>query len=299
MSVIDDVIGSFRIPHDKKIRLKDYDPSWDGDDKVPEEQRREKAADILAEGIEKLSKDQELLYASDTWSMLIVFQAIDAAGKDGTIKHVMTGLNPQGVSVHSFKKPSSEELDHNFLWRCMKALPERGHIGIFNRSYYEEVLVVKVHQELIAAQRLPKGNPKKEKFWEHRYQDINNFEKHLARNGTRIVKFFLNVSKKEQKKRFMERIERPDKHWKFSAADAHERQYWDDYQQAYEDMLNATSTKYAPWYVIPADSKWITRAAVAAILAHEIESLKVKYPKVSKEQMQAIEECKRALESEK
>jgi PPK2 family polyphosphate:nucleotide phosphotransferase len=299
MSIIDDVIDSFRVPYDKKIRLKNYDPSWDGDDKVSEEKRREKAADILADGIEKLSNDQELLYASDTWSMLIVLQAIDAAGKDGTIKHVMTGLNPQGVSVHSFKKPSSEELDHNFLWRCMKALPERGHIGIFNRSYYEEVLVVKVHQELIAAQRLPKGNPKKEKFWQRRYDDINNFEKHLARNGTRIVKFFLNVSKKEQKKRFMERIERPDKHWKFSGADARERQYWDDYQRAYEDMLNATSTKYAPWYVIPADSKWITRAAVAAILAKEIESLNLKYPKVSKEQMLAIEECRRALETEK
>jgi PPK2 family polyphosphate:nucleotide phosphotransferase len=299
MSIIDEVVESFRVPLDKKIQLKDFDPSWDGDDKVPEAERREKAAQILADGIEKLSAAQELLYASDSWSMLIVLQAIDAAGKDGTIKHVMTGLNPQGVSVHSFKKPSSEELDHNFLWRCMKVLPERGHIGIFNRSYYEEVLVVKVHRELIEYQRLPKGNPDKDKFWRHRYDDINNFEKHLARNGTRIVKFFLNVSKKEQKKRFLERIERPEKHWKFSAADAHERRHWDEYQHAYEDMLNETNTKHAPWYVIPADSKWITRAAVASILAKEIESLDLAYPKVTKEQQQAIEECRRMLESEK
>lgn len=298
MSIIDEIVDSFRVTPGKKTRLKDHDPAWDGDDAVAKDDRKAKAETILSEGIAALSAAQELLYASDSWSMLIIFQAIDAAGKDGTIKHVMTGLNPQGVQVSSFKKPSSEELDHNFLWRCMKVLPERGHIGIFNRSYYEEVLVVKVHRELVAAQRLPKGNPEKEKFWEHRYEDINNFETHLARNGTKIVKFFLNVSKDEQKQRFMERIENPEKHWKFSDADAYERKYWDEYQQAYEEMLNETSTKHAPWYVIPADKKWVTRAAVAAILAKEIESLDLKYPSVTEKQKQAIDACRKLLEAE-
>jgi len=298
MTIIDDVIDSFRVPNDKKIRLQDFDPRWDGNDAVPREERKERAGEILAEGVAALSEAQELLYASNSWSMLIILQAIDAAGKDGTIKHVMTGLNPQGVRVTSFKKPSSEELNHNFLWRCMKVLPERGHIGIFNRSYYEEVLVVKVHPQLVAAQQLPKGDPGKAKFWENRYDDINNFEKHLARNGTRVVKFFLNLSRDEQKKRLLERIDRPDKHWKFSAADAHERTFWNDYQQAYEEMLNATSTKHAPWYVIPADRKWVTRAAVAAVLVKEIQSLDLKYPVVTDEQRREIEACRAALEAE-
>jgi PPK2 family polyphosphate:nucleotide phosphotransferase len=230
--------------------------------------------------------------------MLIIFQALDAAGKDGTIKHVMSGVNPQGVQVYSFKHPSHEELDHTFLWRCMKALPERGRIGIFNRSYYEEVLIVKVHPEIVASQRIPKADPKKDKFWERRYDDIVNFEKHLVRNGTKIVKFFLNVSKNEQKERFLERINRPDKHWKFSGSDCREREFWDDYQQAYEDMLNQTSTKQAPWYVIPADRKWITRAAVAAILAKEIKSLDLEFPKVTEAQEKAIEEARKVLEKD-
>jgi PPK2 family polyphosphate:nucleotide phosphotransferase len=298
MSVIDDIIDSFRVPFDRKIKLKDYDPAWDGDDDVPKETRKQQAEAILNEGVAALAEAQELLYASDTWSMLVIFQALDAAGKDGTIKHVMSGVNPQGVQVYSFKHPSAEELDHTYLWRCMKVLPERGRIGIFNRSYYEEVLIVRVHPTIVTAQRLPKGDPAKDKFWEKRYEDINNFEKHLARNGTRIVKFFLNLSKNEQKQRFLERIERADKHWKFSAGDCAERAYWDDYQRAYEDMLNATSTKHAPWYVIPADRKWVTRAAVAAVLAKEIKSLDLRYPEVTETQQKAIVECRRKLEAE-
>lgn len=298
MPLLDRYIDSFRVPHDKNIRLKDYDPDWGGDEEVAKAERKERAEQVLADGIATLVEMQELLYASDTWSVLIIFQALDAAGKDGTIKHVMSGLNPQGCEVYSFKHPSAQELDHNFLWRCMKALPERGRIGIFNRSYYEEVLIVKVHPEIVKAQRLPDAEPEKDKFWEHRYDDINNFEKHLTRNGTKIIKFFLNVSKEEQKKRFLERIERPEKHWKFSASDAAERDYWDDYQKAYEEMLNATSTKRAPWYVIPADKKWITRAAVAAVLAQEIKSLDLAYPKVTDAQKQAIEACRKKLTAE-
>lgn len=298
MSVIDEFIDSFRVPHDRDVRLKDYDPGWEGDGDVPKEERKQQAAKILADGIAELSAAQELLYASDTWSMLIIFQAMDAAGKDGTIKHVMTGLNPQGCQVTSFKHPSAEELDHDFLWRCTKALPERGRIGIFNRSYYEEVLIVKVHPEIVKAQRLPKGDPRSPKFWDHRYDDINNFEKHLARNGTRIVKFFLNVSKEAQKKRFLERIDDPQKHWKFSPSDVGERGHWKQYQRAYQEMLNATSTKHAPWYVVPADHKWVTRAAVAAILAKEIRGLDLEYPRVSDEQRRAIAECRAKLEAE-
>jgi PPK2 family polyphosphate:nucleotide phosphotransferase len=298
MALLDKYLDSFRVPHDKKIRLKDFDPNWCGDEEIAKAERKEKAEAILADGIATLVEAQDLLYASDTWSVLIIFQAMDAAGKDGTIKHVMSGLNPQGCEVYSFKHPSSQELDHNFLWRCMKVLPERGRIGIFNRSYYEEVLVVKVHPEILKAQRLPDADPEKDKFWEHRYDDINNFEKHLSRNGTKIIKFFLNVSKDEQKKRFLERIERPEKHWKFSASDAAERQHWDDYQKAYEEMLNATSTKRSPWYVIPADKKWITRAAVASILAKEIKSLNLEFPKVTDAQQKAIDECRKKLMAE-
>lgn len=298
MSTLGKYLDTFRVPHDKKTRLKDHDPAWGGDEDVPKDERKEKAQQILTEGIAELAASQELLYASDTWSMLVIFQAMDAAGKDGTIKHVMSGVNPQGVQVYSFKHPSNEELDHTFLWRCMKALPERGRIGIFNRSYYEEVLVVKVHPEIVESQRLPKGDPDKDKFWEQRYDDIVNFEKHLHRNGTKIVKFFLNVSKDAQKVRFLERINRPEKHWKFSGSDCKERQYWDEYQKAYEEMLNATSTKQAPWYVIPADRKWITRAAVAAVLANEIKSLDLQYPKITEAQKKSIEECRTMLDKE-
>jgi len=229
--------------------------------------------------------------------LLVIFQAMDAAGKDSTIKHVMSGINPQGCQVYSFKHPSAEELDHDFLWRSAKALPERGRIGIFNRSYYEEVLIVKVHPELVTAQHLPNGNPDKEKFWEHRYESINNFERHLTRNGTAIVKFFLYVSKDEQRKRFLKRIEEPAKHWKFSPTDMKEREFWDDYMAAYEECLSQTSTKSAPWYVIPADHKWVSRALVAAILTATIKSLGLKWPAVTEAQKKAIQEAKRALEA--
>jgi len=293
-----DIVEKFRVEPGKKLRLKDHDPAWTGESKMAKAKRKEIAAEALSEDITALAAAQELLYADDSWSLLIIFQAMDAAGKDGTIKHVMSGVNPQGCQVYSFKHPSSEELDHNFLWRSMKALPERGRIGIFNRSYYEDVLIVKVHRELVAAQRVPDADPTKEKFWEHRYDDINAFEKHLTRNGTAIVKFFLHVSKEEQRERFLERINNPAKHWKFSAADLSERDYWDDYMTAYEECLSATSTKSAPWYVIPADHKWVSRAAVAVILTETIKSLNLSWPQVTETQQKAILDAKEKLESE-
>jgi PPK2 family polyphosphate:nucleotide phosphotransferase len=293
-----DLIQKFRIQPGAKFRLKDHDPGWDGDDKVPKAQRKKLAEELLTQDVSALAEAQELLYADDSWSLLVIFQAMDAAGKDGTIKHVMSGVNPQGCQVYSFKHPSAEELDHTFLWRCMKALPERGRIGIFNRSYYEEVLIVKVHPEMIGAQRIPGAEAKSNKFWEHRYDDINEFERHLTRNGTAIVKFFLNVSKVEQKQRFLDRINEPEKHWKFSAGDVAEREHWDAYMKAYEECISATSTKSAPWYVIPADHKWVSRALVAAILTDTIRSLDLKWPKVSEAQKKAIEQAKKKLEGE-
>jgi PPK2 family polyphosphate:nucleotide phosphotransferase len=293
-----EAVKMFRAQPGKKFRLKDHDPAWNGDDDIPKEERKEFAAKILSQDTTALAEAQELLYADNSWSLLVIFQAMDAAGKDGTIKHVMSGVNPQGCQVHSFKQPSTEELDHNFLWRCMKALPERGRIGIFNRSYYEEVLVVKVHPNLIAGQRIPGADPKDPKFWEHRYDDINAFEKHLVRNGTAIVKLFLNVSKGEQRKRFLARINEPEKHWKFAAADVREREHWDDYMDAYEECIAATSTKWAPWYVIPADSKWVTRALVAVILAETVKGLDLKWPEVTPEQRKAILAAKKELEAE-
>ena len=293
-----EVLKMFRVAPGEKFRLKDHDPAWDGDDDVPKAERKEFAEKILSQDVAALAKAQELLYADDSWSLLVIFQALDAAGKDGTIKHVMSGVNPQGVQVHSFKQPSTEELDHNFLWRCMKVLPERGRIGIFNRSYYEEVLIVRVHPELVAGQRIPGADPSEKNFWLERYDDINAFERHLARNGTTIVKFFLNVSKEEQRRRFLSRIDEPEKHWKFSGGDVREREYWDDYQKAYEECLNATSTKYAPWYVIPADRKWVTRALVAVILTETINGLDLKWPTVSPEQKKSIVAAKKQLEAE-
>jgi PPK2 family polyphosphate:nucleotide phosphotransferase len=296
---LDELFEQWRVPHEgKKVKLKDYDPDWDGDDSIPKDVRKETAGTLLADSIERLSEAQNLLYAADSWSVLVVLQALDAAGKDGTIRHVLTGVNPQGVEVRNFKAPSSLELDHDFLWRCARALPERGRIGIFNRSYYEEVLVVKVHPDLVAKQRLPKGDPTKDKFWEHRYESINDFERHLTRNGTHIIKVYLNVSRDEQKKRFLERINDPTKHWKFSAADVAERAHWNEYMRAYEEMLAATSTKWAPWHVIPADNKWVTRAAVASLLAKEIESLDLKFPEPDPNAAAALAEAKRALEAE-
>jgi len=298
MPTIKDHLSQFRAPVDGKFRLKDHDPGWNGDDKISEEQRKQIADRALAEGVEELADAQNLLYASDTWSVLAIFQAMDAAGKDGTIKHVLSGVNPQGCQVYSFKQPSSEELDHDFLWRCSKALPERGRIGIFNRSYYEEVLVVKVHPEFLHAQRLPESDVSTPKFWKHRYKSINNFERHLSRNGTRIVKFFLNVSKDEQKRRFLERLDDPKKHWKFSPGDVAQREHWDEYMSAYEEMIRATTTKWAPWYVIPADHKWAARAAVAAILTKEIKQLDLKYPEPSEQVKAALETSRKKLLAE-
>jgi PPK2 family polyphosphate:nucleotide phosphotransferase len=294
MPFTDETIELFRVPADAKMRLKDYDPKWAGDKRLPKEARKEFATNLLKEDVAELAKAQELLYASDSWSVLLIFQAMDAAGKDGTIKHVMSGVNPQGVQVTSFKHPSAEELDHDFLWRCARMIPERGRIGIFNRSYYEEVLIVKVHPELVTSQRIPDTRPGKA-FWEARYESINGFERHLTRNGTVILKFFLYISMEEQRKRFLDRIEDPEKHWKFAAGDLAEREYWDDYMQAYEDALNATSTKWAPWYVIPADHKWVSRALVAKILTTTIKSLDLKYPEVTPAQRKQIADAKKKL----
>jgi PPK2 family polyphosphate:nucleotide phosphotransferase len=294
-----EIIEKFRVASGKKFRLKDYDPGWSGDGKTPKAKRKELAEKVLTQDVTALAEAQEMLYADDSWSLLVIFQAMDAAGKDSTIKHVMSGINPQGCQVFSFKHPSFEELDHDFLWRSNKALPERGRIGIFNRSYYEEVLIVKVHPELVAAQRLPESDAPSKKFWEQRYEDINHLERHLTRNGTAIVKFFLHVSKEKQRERFLDRINDPSKHWKFAAGDIKERACWDDYMAAYEECIGQTSTKWAPWYVIPADHKWVSRALVAAILTETIKSLGLKWPPISEEQKRQIAEAKRQLESEK
>jgi PPK2 family polyphosphate:nucleotide phosphotransferase len=295
-----DIIDRFRVAAGETIRLKDYNPDWAQTEEMEElgkDALKERARQILDQNLADLTEAQELLYADDRHAVLIVFQAMDAAGKDGTIKHVMSGVNPQGCQVFSFKKPSAEDLDHNFLWRYMRCLPERGRIGIFNRSYYEDVLVVKVHPELLAAQRLPAEKFGK-RFWHQRYQDINTFERHLARNGTLILKFFLNVSKDEQKRRFLERLDRPEKQWKFSAADLAERAHWAHYMRAYSDCLSATSTEWAPWYVIPADRKWITRAVVADVVTTAIRSLDLQYPEVTKEQQEHLAEARRQLSAE-
>lgn len=292
-----ELVKLFRVRSGKHFRLKDHDPAWDGDDDIPRAERKAFAAESLAGDIVKLAALQERLYAADTWSLLIIFQALDAAGKDGAIKHVMSGVNPQGCQVHAFKQPSAEELDHDFLWRCYKAIPERGRIGIFNRSYYEEVLVARVHPELIAKQRIPGAKPNKE-FWRERFESINAFEQHLTRNGTTIVKFFLNVSRDEQRRRFLERIENPEKHWKFDAHDLVERGFWDDYQSAYEDAIAETSSKHAPWYVIPADHKWVARGLVAKILVKTLEDLDVQTPEPTAEQLATIAAAREQLHAD-
>jgi PPK2 family polyphosphate:nucleotide phosphotransferase len=293
-----DIIDLFRVPVGKKIRLKDYNPGWKQSDEAEElgkDALKERAKKVLDQNLADLAEAQSLLYADDRYAVLIVLQALDAAGKDGTIKHVMSGVNPQGCQVFSFKKPSAEELDHNFLWRYTRCLPERGRIGIFNRSYYEDVLVVKVHPELIGRQ-LPRAKEKVgKKFWEERYEDINAFERHLVRNGTVILKFYLNVSRGEQKRRFLERLDRPEKNWKFSPSDLAERGYWDDYASAYEDALSATSTEWAPWYVVPADYKWITRTVVADVVTTAIRGLDLKYPEVTPEQRKLLDEARTKL----
>lgn len=293
-----DIIDQFRVQPDSDVNLKKYPTDWTETDEAKElgeDEIKDHAKKILEKNRKDLSDAQELLYANNTRSVLLIFQAMDAAGKDGTIRHVMSGVNPQGCQVFSFKAPSQEELDHNFLWRCMKALPELGRIGVFNRSYYEDVLVVRVHPELINSAQV--GTPDK-KLWEKRYEDINNFEKHLARNGTVILKFFLHLSKGEQKRRFMDRLNEPDKNWKFSLADLSERAQWDDYQKVYGKAISATSTKHAPWYVIPADRKYVSRAMVADIIVSTIQELDLEYPKVSDEQLADLDKARAVLEAE-
>jgi PPK2 family polyphosphate:nucleotide phosphotransferase len=280
----------FRVTGDN-FRLKDIDPD-DTLDLTSEDKPRAKEA--LAMGIDVLAELQDMLYAQDNWAVLLIFQAMDAAGKDGAIKHVMSGVNPQGCQVFSFKAPTSEDVDHDYLWRCIKCLPERGRIGIFNRSYYEETLVVRVHREFLEKQKLPPDLITKD-IWKDRFQDIRSFERYLTRNGVAIRKFFLHVSNKEQKKRFLERIEEPEKNWKFSANDAKERGHWDDYMEAYEDMIRHTATKEAPWYVVPADNKWFTRVIVAAAVIDALDSLNLKYPKVSESKLKELAAVKRAL----
>jgi PPK2 family polyphosphate:nucleotide phosphotransferase len=284
---------AFIVPPGAKISLlKDYDPAYKDD-----YQEKAEAEKKLQTDVERLAKYQNILYAQNTYALLIIFQAMDTAGKDSTIKHVMSGVNPQGCQVFSFKQPSTEELDHDYLWRSMKALPERGRVGIFNRSYYEEALVVRVHPELLKKQQLP-HIPEDNQIWQQRFEEINNFEKYLVNNGIIILKFFLNISKSEQKKRFLARIEMPEKNWKFSASDVIERGFWDDYMQAYEDIFNHTSTESAPWYIIPADRKWFTRLVVADIICSKLKELNLKYPTASEEHQQQLLKAKQLLENE-
>jgi PPK2 family polyphosphate:nucleotide phosphotransferase len=276
----------------QKIKLKNYDPGSTGEFK-----NKKEAKEKLARDIERLAELQDVLYAQNSYALLLIFQAMDAAGKDSAIEHVMSGVNPQGCQVFNFKAPSAEELDHDFLWRCAKNMPERGRIGIFNRSYYEEVLVVRVHPELLNYQKLP-ALTTPERLWQERFEDINCFERYLVRNGIVILKFFLHVSKEEQKQRFLDRINDPTKNWKYSETDVKERDHWRDYMAAYEDALNHTSTAWAPWYIIPADHKWFTRALVADIIIKKLESLGLSYPTVSEEQKQNLLKAKQLLESE-
>ena len=289
-----DFSAPYRITDGKKFTLRDIDP---GDTGGLEAEDKPKAKELLVVGVETLSELQERLYADKQWALLVILQALDAAGKDGTIKHVMSGVNPQGCGVSSFKVPSPEELDHDYLWRYLKRLPERGRIGIFNRSYYEEVLVARVHKEVLARQKLPSSLVTKS-IWEDRYEDICNIERFLTRNGYVICKFFLHLSKKEQKKRFLERLDIPAKNWKFSAADIKERGYWDDYATAYEDMISATATKHAPWYVVPADTKWFSRLVVAAAIIDALGSLNLRFPKVDEEKRAELAAARAALEKE-
>ena len=282
----------FRITKGKNFRLKDVDP--DDTLEFTKEADKPRAKEALAMGVTALAELQEQLYAQDKWAVLLIFQAMDAAGKDGAIKHVMSGVNPQGCQVNSFKSPSAEDLDHDYLWRCMKHLPNRGQIGIFNRSYYEEVLVVRIHPEFLAKQKMPPKLVGK-KIWEERFEDIRNFEQYLARNGVVVRKFFLHVSKKEQKRRFLERIDDPLKHWKFSSNDANERDFWDDYMEAYEQMIQETATKEAPWYVVPADNKWFTRVVVASAVIETLASLDLAYPKVGEGKLKELAAAKKKL----
>ncbi len=296
-----ELIQKIMVKPGKKIDLKDYETGWAQNEdlkKAGEDVVKEAALRILEHNRQALAASQELLWANDIHSVLIVLQGMDTAGKDGTIRHVMSGVNPQGCRVTSFKVPSSEELDHDFLWRHSKALPAKGEIGIFNRSYYEDVLVVRVHPEILEGQRLPPGK-RGDKFWERRYADINAFERHLDENGTLILKFFLHISKEEQKRRLMDRLKDKEKYWKVSPADLKERGYWDDYISAYNTMLSKTSTSWAPWYIIPADYKWAARALVADVIAGKIEDMDLSYPKVTDAQIEELKKAKRQLKNEK
>ena len=283
----------YRIEHGKKFRLKGFDPA-----STAHIHSKQHGQELLAKGISEMADLQDKLYAQDRWAVLLIFQAMDAAGKDGAIKHVMSGVNPQGCQVFSFKAPSAEELDHDYLWRTTRCLPQRGRIGIFNRSYYEEVLVVRVHPEILKGERIPEELVGKD-IWENRFDDIKNFEKYLSNNGIVVRKFFLNVSKGEQKRRFLERLDTPEKNWKFSAADVRERACWDDYMNAYEELIAATSTKHSPWYVVPADNKWYTRLVVAAAIVDTLNDLKLAYPKVDAEKRKQLQAARAELEKKK
>jgi PPK2 family polyphosphate:nucleotide phosphotransferase len=291
---IEKLLRRYRIEEGAKFRLKDHDPA---DTHELKSEFKPQAANLLAHGVAEMCRLQDILAAQDRWGLLLIFQAMDAAGKDGTIKHVMSGVNPQGVQVCSFKAPSAEELREGFLWRTQKNVPARGRIGIFNRSHYEEVLVVRAHPELLDKQKLPKPLVTKH-IWEERFEDINGFERYLTRNGIAVVKFFLHVSRKEQKRRFLERLTKPEKNWKFSLSDVEERQYWDAYQEAYEDMIRHTAKKHAPWYVVPADNKWFTRLVVAAAVVDALERMNLKYPQVAGELKAELEKARRQLERE-
>jgi PPK2 family polyphosphate:nucleotide phosphotransferase len=291
---IEKMLKKYRVENGKHFRLKNYDPA---DTHGLDSEFKKEAKDLLANGVQELSRLQDILAAQDLWGLLIIFQAMDAAGKDGTIKHVMSGVNPQGVNVASFKVPTAEELSHGYLWRTSQHAPARGRIGIFNRSYYEEVLVVRVHPLALANERLPKKLVTKE-IWNERYEDISAFERYLTRNGIAVVKFFLHLSKKEQKRRFLERLETPDKNWKFSAADIKERGFWDAYQEAYEEAIRSTATEYAPWYVVPADNKWFTRLVVSQVLVDELKAMNLEYPKLNGEQKKSLAEARKTLQKE-
>jgi PPK2 family polyphosphate:nucleotide phosphotransferase len=291
--------NAVRVPPSKRVHLKDYDTRWpNGKISGDESACKSKAEESLKEDLETLSEVQQRLYADDRYSLLVIFQAMDAAGKDGTIKHVMSGVNPQGCEVHSFKQPSHEEMDHNFLWRYMRRLPERGRIGIFNRSYYEDVLVVKVHPEILEKQSLPVSPRADKNFWKQRYEDINAFEEHLSRNGTVILKFFLHISKDEQKRRFLDRLNKPSKNWKFSAADLEERPFWEEYMDAYEAAISATTTDHAPWFIIPADHKWVCRTLVADIITRTLDELDLHYPTPSQKNLELLNAARTKLEKE-
>ena len=290
---IEKYVDPFRITDGKRFQLKNFDPA----DTCGLRMDKGEAADLLQRGTQWLAEEQDMLYAQDRWSLLLVFQAMDAAGKDGTIKHVMSGVNPQGCQVFSFKQPSREDLEHDFLWRYAKSLPERGRIGIFNRSYYEEVLVVRVHEQILERQRLP-PTLVSERIWDERLFDIAHFEDYLTRQGVVILKFFLHLSRDEQKKRFMQRLDRPEKHWKFSPSDVHERKFWDDYMHAFEEAIRATASTHAPWYVVPADNKWFTRLLVAAAIVEAVEKLDLAYPTVDAEKKKELQTMRAALSQE-